>query len=587
MRLAHLCHWNLRLSHENTNIVQLNDHIKTMKIRAVLLDFIKLDSIETRLSAIAVLFIMGTAITMGCMGIWLTHKFVTQRFHDNFIVLSEYLARNAELGVLLKNSEMLENLTINMLQQEDIIKVVIKDRDGNVIVGTDTSELFYSQEPLKRSSLKSLQQNSNPDESDNTQTILPIISSRGKGKTDGRELTPEKIKDLLDSAVKIETEILQIQPDNGDMVLYGTNNKREIIGYVELYYTTSVLKTLTVEMSVLFMAISLILSLVSVAWYWFFSRSITSPLIDLVTVSRRVSHGDLEVRAAGGNLRETKTLARVFNEMLNSVKAHQQEREKMHIEMAKQKSLAEIGKFSTMVAHELKNPIAIIKGSMDIFKKKDLDERTKHSMIVYVDEEIQRLNRLVDEFLLFAKPKTPVLSQCFMSSFLSEIAEKFRFTVPEKNIKISIYVEDAPVECDGVLMERALLNIMKNAVEHSLPVNITQNDILKDVEEYNADNIPKKSVQYDADIEVHGRSQGAVYIIEIKDRGKGIDKSIMDDIFNPFFTTRAKGTGLGLAIVKEIASVHNGTVMVRNRPSGGTSFEMRIMAHAVPSFFLK
>ncbi len=489
-----------------------------MKIYAEILELIQFDSIERRLSAIAVLFIMGIAVTMGCMGIWLTHKFVKQRFHDNFIVLADYLARNAELGVLLKNSEMLQNLTTNMLQQEDIVKVIIKDADGVVIVGT------------------------------------------------GR--TPAEIDTdhAIDSAIKIETKIFQIQPDKGEIELYDAKSNSDIIGYVELYYTPSGLKALTKDMTFLFMAVSLVLSSVSLAWYWFFARSITLPLINLVAAARKVSQGNFDVKALGGNLRETKTLAKVFNEMLNSVKAHQKETEKMHMEMAKQKSLAEIGKFSTMVAHELKNPISIIKGSMDIFKKKNLDDATRASMIVYVDEEVQRLNRLVDEFLLFAKPKTPVLSKLSMLLFLSEITEKLRFTVPEKNIKISLNVEDASVECDGILMERAILNILKNAVEHS-----------------SADS----SLEYDAYIEVNGKLDGAAYIIEINDRGKGIDESIIDDIFNPFFTTRAKGTGLGLAIVKDIVAVHNGTVVVRNRPSGGASFKIKIMAHAVPSFFLK
>lgn len=489
-----------------------------MKIYAEILELIQFDSIERRLSAIAVLFIMGIAVTMGCMGIWLTHKFVKQRFHDNFIVLADYLARNAELGVLLKNSEMLQNLTTNMLQQEDIVKVIIKDADGVVIVGTGRT----------------------PAETDTDHAI--------------------------DSAIKIETKVFQIQPDKGEIELYDAKSNSDIIGYVELYYTPSGLKALTKDMTFLFMAVSLVLSSVSLAWYWFFARSITLPLINLVAAARKVSQGNFDVKALGGNLRETKTLAKVFNEMLNSVKAHQKETEKMHMEMAKQKSLAEIGKFSTMVAHELKNPISIIKGSMDIFKKKNLDDATRASMIVYVDEEVQRLNRLVDEFLLFAKPKTPVLSKLSMLLFLSEITEKLRFTVPEKNIKISLNVEDASVECDGILMERAILNILKNAVEHS-----------------DADS----SLEYDAYIEVNGKLDGAAYIIEINDRGKGIDESIIDDIFNPFFTTRAKGTGLGLAIVKDIVAVHNGTVVVRNRPSGGASFKIKIMAHAVPSFFLK
>jgi len=555
-----------------------------MKINTVISDFVKFDSIETRLSSIAVIFIIGTAITMGCMGIWLTHKFVTQRFHDNFIVLSEYLARNAELGVLLKNSEMLENLTTNMLQQEDIVKVVIKDAERRIITGTDRASLLESQAPLNPSSGLI----TDSQKSTNSKKLIEFPPDSADTRAERKGVASEGKDELLNSAVKIETKILQIQPDTGEMVMYGVNANRETIGYVELYYTPSGLRALTIEMTLLFMVISLVLSFVSVAWYWFFARSITAPLIDLVAISRRVSQGDLDVRASGGDLRETKTLAKVFNEMLNSVKAHQREMEKVHIEMAKQKSLAEIGKFSTMVAHELKNPISIIKGSIDIFKKKGLDEGTKQSMIVYVDEEIQRLNRLVDEFLLFAKPKTPVLSRVLMSTFLSEITEKFRFTVPEKKIKLLFNVENAHVECDRVLMERALLNIMKNAVEHSSPGSSEKKSGLKDnLEKRTPENEEDNSIEYDADIEVHGRSQGPAYIIEIKDRGKGVAKEIIDDIFNPFFTTRAKGTGLGLAIVRDIVSVHNGTVVVKNRPSGGASFEIKIIDHSAPSFLKK
>ncbi|MBF0204198.1 MAG: HAMP domain-containing protein, partial [Desulfamplus sp.] len=488
------------------------------------------------------------------------------RFHDNFIVLSEYLARNAELGVLLKNSAMLENLTTNMLQQEDIIKVVIKDAEGKTITGTDRISMLESQQNMNESGLEDSQKQTRSEKQTGSETqIGSEIQTGSEKETD--------FEDMLDSSIKIETKIFQIQPDSGDMVMYGVNTSREIIGYVELYYTPSGLKALTMEMTFLFIVISLVLSFISMAWYWFFARSITSPLINLVAVSRKVSQGNLEVRASGGDLRETKTLAKVFNEMLNSVKAHQKEMEKVHIEMAKQKSLAEIGKFSTMVAHELKNPIAIIKGSMDILKKKNLDQKTRETMLFYIDDEIQRLNRLVDEFLLFAKPKNPVLSRISMSLFIGEITEKFRFTVPEKKIKLSLNVEDAPVECDGILMERALLNILKNAVENSIGTDKRDQ----------AQNL----IEYDADIEVYGRLESTYYIIEIKDRGKGVDKTIMDEIFNPFFTTRAKGTGLGLAIVRDIVAVHKGTVSVKNRLSGGASFEIKIIANVVPSFFLK
>ncbi|MEA2059171.1 MAG: HAMP domain-containing sensor histidine kinase [Thermodesulfobacteriota bacterium] len=455
----------------------------------------KFDSIQTRLTGIAILFIIGTSITMGGVGLSLTMKFLKQRFHQNFIVLSEYLARNAELGVLLQDTDMLESLAGNMLDQEDVVKVSITDLEGRVLAG------------------------------------------REKKKEAG-------------SIVKIRTPVSQIQPDSGEMSLYKNFKSDELLGYVELFYADSGFEGLTRQMTLYFIVISIVLSLFPVTWYWLVSRSITAPLNDLLDVSRRVSRGDLDVRARGGNLNETKTLALAFNEMLESVKTHQQKTEKAHREMARQSSLAEIGKFSTMVAHELKNPIAIIKGSLDIFKKEDLDDDTRLTMGVYLDEEVQRLNRLVEEFLLFAKPKKINFSKVSMKDFFSDLIEKYRFTSNDKNLKLFFDSEEAWVDCDVNLMERAVSNIMKNAVEHSDP--------------------------FGAVIDIQGRRTADEYVVQIRDNGNGIDDQHLQGIFTPFFTTRAKGTGLGLAIVRDILQLHNGSVTAFNRKSGGACFEIRM-----------
>lgn len=464
----------------------------------------KFDSIRTKLTGIAVLFIIGTAVTMSVMGVSLTMRFLNQRFHENFIVLSEYLAGNAELGVLLKNTYMLENLIRNMVEQDDVVKVVILDDGGK------------------------------------------ILASSGNGAA-------------FENAVRVEAPVRQIQPDIEEMAIYGVSRSNDIIGYVNLYYSPSGLEALTEKMAFYFIGVTMALSLFSVTWYWMFARTITAPLDDLVDVSRRVSRGDLKVRARGGNLKETKTLAMVFNEMLDAVHDHQKEAEKAHMEMAKQKSLAEIGKFSMMVAHELKNPIAIIKGSVDVFRKKDLDAETRQTMIHFIDDEIQRLNRLVEEFLLFARPKEPNFTTVSMNDFLHRVVEKYSMTgngdaagkSGEGSEPVKLRLDgDVEAACDVFLLERAVLNILKNGMENS-----------------GADAV---------DMEISAMCEDAEYIMEIKDRGCGIDEKIMNDIFNPFFTTRAKGTGLGLAIVRDIVSIHGGSVNVRNREGGGACFQIRI-----------
>ncbi len=531
--------------------------------------FYRPDSIKSQLSGIAVVFIIGTALAMGCVGIWLTHKFVKERFHDNFLVLSKYLARNAELGVLLKDRSMLEGLTRNLVQQKNILKVEIRDEGGQLIISTTQKDLDDEIRLKRRPRHPAASDKIPSDGVSYEEAPSGDTPSDEKGQTgsvslngNGVELDGAGVKlraDEVDSgSVCIVTPVFQIQPDMGDLALYALTPPQEVIGSVSLYYATAAMTAHTWNMTRFFLVIATLLSILSVVWYWYFARTITAPLMDLVTLSRKVSKGEFDNRAREGNLHETRALARGFNEMLDAIEAHQREMAQVHTEMANQKSLAEIGKFSMMVAHELKNPVAIIKGSLDIFKKETVDAATKQEMIFYVEDEVARLSRLIDEFLLFSKPKKPHFTDTAMGDFIGDVVEKFRFTASEKKITLTHCCDNVPLACDGGLMERALLNILKNAVDNTNESEVT--------------------------IHVQGVHQGRHYLIRIEDDGPGIDPEIMGDIFNPFFTTRAKGTGLGLAIVRDIVTVHNGTVMVENRPSGGACFSMKLELEACPSF---
>lgn len=514
------------------------------------------DSIKGRLSGIAVVFIIGTALAMGCVGIWLTHKFVKERFHDNFLVLSQYLARNAELGVLLKDRTMLQGLTRNLVRQKNILKVDIYDEAGGLIVSTTKKEIVgASVNAIGRETEVTEGDETGMSEGSAPERIGGDEIKRAEGGKTGKA---EGSKVEMAGAVRIVTPVFQIQPDIGDLPLYALKAPQEVIGSVSLYYATADMKAHTWNMTRFFLVIASLLSILSVVWYWYFARTITAPLMDLMALSRKVSRGQFDLRAKGGHLQETRTLAKGFNEMLDAIEAHQKEMAAVHAEMAKQKSLAEIGKFSMMVAHELKNPVAIIKGSLDIVKKEHVDEGTRQEMLHYVEDEVERLTRLIDEFLLFSKPKKPHFTEVEMADFIKEVVEKFRFTLSEKMVKLTLCCDDVILTCDRGLMERVLLNILKNGVENT------------------------KSP--DVEIHVKGVRQGRQYLIRVEDRGLGVDPELMDEIFNPFFTTRAKGTGLGLAIVRDIVAAHNGTILVENRPDGGAAFTISLEVEASPSF---
>ena len=143
--------------------------------------------------------------------------------------------------------------------------------------------------------------------------------------------------------------------------------------------------------------------------------------------------------------------------------------------MIRQEMLAQKGKFSLMIAHEFKNPLGIIKCSLDILKK-DIECPENNLMIVYIEDEIRRLNQLIEDFLVFARPAVPNFREVELSAVLRENVERFEIQLNGTPVKIC--TEIPSVACAGYadpdLLTRVIGNILKNAVE----ANENQGEVL-------------------------------------------------------------------------------------------------------------
>ena len=454
------------------------------------------NSIHTRLTAVALIFIAGTSITMGIIGIRLTSLFLDKRYHDNFKVLTEYFVKNAELGMVLRDSDMLNELALNMLDINDISSVRIYDT---------------------------------------TKTLM----------AEAQKKTPPGEQAIIKKPIK---EIRFNK--NNNVLLSEFNVNWTVSGSAEVTYSLANLKTIKQKIAHRYLFFAAFFSLLPVLWFYFVAKSISAPLIRLLEVCRMVSTGNLEIRAdTSDSLKEVKTLGVTFNEMLDAIKRQKEKAEKAHTEMLKQNALAEVGKFSMMVAHEIKNPLAVIKGSLDIIKNPNTDPKTRGKMLVYVNEDVARINRLVEEFLEFSRPTPLHFVRIDMNHLVHNLMEKFNAMTSHCQFKLSIETTQAMTLCDHHLMERALLNIVKNAVQFAT------------VKPY---------------IEIITTSGLDQWRVTIKDNGKGISSDQTELIFNPFYTTRARGTGLGLAITKDIIASHGGTIRAGNRKEQGAWFEITI-----------
>ncbi len=459
-----------------------------------------------RLLVAAVVLIGASTVTLGFVGIRITSRFMHERFQDRIAFLARYLALNSEVGVLINDQAGLKSLALNLLGEKDVARVLIFDNQNNPLVD------------LSRPTLPPLSMVETP-------VVFKKASDENILFSDGRRY--------------------QRSPFQSSPAITEDN-----IGKVQILYSTHGIEQLVNTIARKFMWASMGMAAVAALFFFLMSRSIGSELKQLSVTALQIGRGDFDLRAKLGKLPETRALATSFNAMLDSLKESQDNLGRVTREMMKQKTLAEMGKFSLMVAHEVKNPLAIIKSSLDVMKT-ELNLSSDHTMVGYIEDEIFRLNQLIEAFLKFAKPTKPTFREVDLNQLMIDVVDRFKLLHDENNPNIVISLPTQPVNAlaDRDLLIRAFDNIIKNAVEATGP---------------------------NGRIDITASADTDQWRVQIADDGAGIDPAHKQRIFEPFFTTRAKGTGLGLAFAAQVLKSHGGFVMAENRDPGGAVFTVEL-----------
>jgi two-component system sensor histidine kinase HydH len=213
--------------------------------------------------------------------------------------------------------------------------------------------------------------------------------------------------------------------------------------------------------------------------------------------------------------------------------------------------LAALGEMVAAVSHEIKNPLGIIRSTAELLGSMPGAHDNQKRLSRVITEESTRLNKIVTEFLDFAKPQVPRFEQCD----LKEIVEKnLLFLSPElekRRIEVhhNLDGKSLVLMADHGLLYRAFLNVLINA---------------------------SQAIQDDGRIDVTVREEPDRYCAVIEDSGSGISVDSMKKIFNPFFTTKEKGSGLGLSIVHKIIEAHHGTINIESTEGKGTRVEISL-----------
>ena len=214
-------------------------------------------------------------------------------------------------------------------------------------------------------------------------------------------------------------------------------------------------------------------------------------------------------------------------------------------ELIKKERLAAIGQMASVVSHEIKNPLAVIKNAVYLLKARlgaNMDVKMAKNFKV-IDEEITQANGIIEEILGYARTRDQILTTIDLSLYAREILSSY--PVPE-NIQLTtyFYTDDIPVTIDTEEMKQALRNVIANSIE-VMPEGgmlVVKTKLLKD-----------------------GKAS-----LSITDSGPGIPADLQEKIFTPFFTTKARGTGLGLAVVKKVCTRNNVEFKLRSEEGKGT-----------------
>jgi signal transduction histidine kinase len=261
------------------------------------------------------------------------------------------------------------------------------------------------------------------------------------------------------------------------------------------------------------------------------SRSIAKPLNSLRKATHQIAQGNFVKSQITGD-DEISELGKDIDQMSNDL-------QKLNKEIITSERLSSIGSLASRLAHDLRNPLSVIKNSMEIFKYRlndNMDEKINHQ-IAMVGRAVSRMNHQIEDVLDFVNIADLKLQS---SSLITVIESAVLSTDVPKSVKISMPKNSATIICDPYRLEVVFSNLIKNA---------------------------SQAIEGEGNISFRIIENKNDVLVEVEDSGTGISQENMDKIFEPLFTTKQTGTGLGLASCKSIIEKHGGSLSVRNNPT--------------------
>lgn len=233
----------------------------------------------------------------------------------------------------------------------------------------------------------------------------------------------------------------------------------------------------------------------------------------------------------------------------------------MERQLLRSERLQALGELTAGLAHEIRNPLASMKGATDIIADEIPASSPRWPMLDIVRREIERLNTLLERFLSFARPTAQATTPVSLAQVVEKVVALIEPRAAKAGTRIICRFDPSTptVPADAAGIEQIVFNLIINAVQ-AMP----------------------GGGAVDVAVELGLKGRRAYAIIRVDDNGPGVPHEIREQVFNPFFTTKSDGSGLGLSIAARIADAHGGFLELDDSPRGGASFRVYLPVDAAP-----
>ena len=282
-----------------------------------------------------------------------------------------------------------------------------------------------------------------------------------------------------------------------------------------------------------------------------FEKIINRPIFNLKNRMEKIQEGDFKSKVPIIKDDEIGDLAKSFNIMISKLEEANTRIEELHEkQMEKAEHLASLGEIAAGLAHDIRNPIAGMKGAIEIIYNKTDDSDSNKEVFREVLVQIDKINKVIRDLLRYARPKEMEIRVNPVEDCIDNAIKLAQMQVKKKDIQFHFSKPDKSIfaRVDADKIQNVLLNLLLNSIA---------------------------AIQIKGHVTIELTVQNEKnLIISVSDDGSGIPKEKLSHIFQPFFTTKSDGTGLGLSICSKIVTAHSGKIDVKSTEDRGTTFSI-------------